>query len=52
MTSSGLRERFAVQTHNAATISRLSRDAIAEDVAEPYDPEQGREHAKYVPYRA
>ena len=52
MTNSSLRERFAIPAHNSAIASRIIRDTIDEGWVKPYDPEQGRKHARYVPFWA
>jgi predicted HTH transcriptional regulator len=52
MTNSSLRERFAIPDHNLAIASRIIRDTMEEGLVKPYDPEQGRRHARYVPYWA
>jgi predicted HTH transcriptional regulator len=52
MTNSSLRERLGIQAHNAATVSRIIRDATVDGLIKAYDPQQGRKHARYVPYWA
>ena len=52
MTNASLRERFGIDERNAATASRIIRDALADEVIKPYDPDQGKRHAKYVPFWA
>ncbi|NOT57670.1 MAG: transcriptional regulator [Deltaproteobacteria bacterium] len=52
MTNSSLRERFGIAEHNLATASRIIREAIEDGRIKPYDPEQGRKYAKYVPFWA
>lgn len=52
MTNASLRERFGIDARNAATASRIIRDALSDAVIKPYDPEQGKRHAKYVPFWA
>jgi predicted HTH transcriptional regulator len=49
MTNASLRERFGIEEHNAAIASRIIRDALADGVIKPYDPEQGKKYAKYLP---
>lgn len=49
MTNASLRERFGIEEHNAAIASRIIRDAIEDGVIKPYDPEQGKKYAKYLP---
>ncbi|MCX5811231.1 MAG: putative DNA binding domain-containing protein [Proteobacteria bacterium] len=52
MTNSSLRERFGILEHNAAIASRIIRDTMEEKRIKPYDPEQGKKYAKYVPFWA
>jgi predicted HTH transcriptional regulator len=52
MTNSSLRERFGIGAKNAATASRIIRDAVADSLIRPYDPDQGKKYAKYVPFWA
>lgn len=52
MTNSSLRERFGIAEQNAAIASRIIRDTIEEGLLKPYDPEQGKKYAKYVPFWA
>ena len=52
MTNASLRERFGIEEHNAAIASRIIRDAITDGMLKPYDPEQGKKYAKYLPYWA
>ena len=52
MTNSSLRERFAIPDRNLAIASRIIRDTVEDGLVKPYDPEQGRKHARYVPYWA
>jgi len=49
MTNSSLRGRFGIDERNSAIASRIIRDALEDGVIKPYDPEQGKKHAKYVP---
>ena len=49
MTNASLRERFGIEEHNAAIAPRIIRDAIGDGVIKPYDPEQGKKYAKYLP---
>ncbi len=50
MTNSSLRERFNVEEQNRAIVSRIISDTISAGLIAPFDPGQGRRHAKYVPY--
>ncbi len=52
MTNSSLRDRFGIQEHNSAIASRIIRDTMAENLIKPYNPEQGKKYAKYVPFWA
>lgn len=52
MTNSSLRERFGIEVHNSAIASRIIRDAMEDGVIKPYDPEQGKKYAKYLPHWA
>ncbi|WP_454288232.1 ATP-binding protein [Rhizobium arsenicireducens] len=52
MTNTSLRERFGIEEQNAATASRIIRDALDAGVIKPYDPGQGKRNARYVPYWA
>ena len=52
MTNSSLRDRFGIDKKNMAIASRIIKDALDEGVIKPLDEEQGRRHAKYVPFWA
>ena len=52
MTNSSLRNRFGIEEHNSAIASRIIRDTMEEKLIRPYDPEQGKKYAKYVPFWA
>lgn len=52
MTNSSLRERFGIEERNSATVSRIIREALEAGMIKPFDPEQGRKYAKYVPFWA
>ena len=49
MTNASLRERFGIQEQNSAIASRIIRDALEDGKVKPYDPEQGKKYAKYLP---
>jgi ATP-dependent DNA helicase RecG len=49
MTNSSLRERFGIEQQNSATASRIIRDTLKEGLIKPYDPDQSRKHARYLP---
>lgn len=52
MTNSSLRDRFGIQEKNSAIASRIIRDTIEDELIRPYDPNQGKKYAKYVPFWA
>lgn len=52
MTNSSLRERFGIEEQNSATASRIIREAVEDGRVKPFDPEQGKKHAKYLPFWA
>ena len=52
MTNSSLRDRFGIEEHNSAIASRIIRDTVEEKLIKPYNPEQGKKYAKYVPFWA
>lgn len=53
LTNSSLRERFAIQKENSATISRIIKEAVEAQVIKPVEIEsESRRHAKYVPFWA
>lgn len=52
MTNTSLRERFKVEAHNRAIITRIINDALESGLILPYAPDQGRRHAKYIPFWA
>ena len=52
MTNSSLRERFRISEENRAMATRITNDAIASGLVKPFDPEQGRKFARYLPYWA
>ncbi|MEI6233863.1 MAG: ATP-binding protein [Planctomycetota bacterium] len=52
MTNSSLRERFGIQKRNSATASRIIKESLEDKKVKPFDPEQGKKHAKYLPYWA
>ena len=49
MTNSSLRQRFGIEEHNSAIASRIIRDAMEEGWIKPYDPQQGKKYARYLP---
>jgi ATP-dependent DNA helicase RecG len=50
MTNSSLRERFGIAAHNSAMASRIIRDALEVKQIKPYDPEQSKKNARYLPW--
>lgn len=50
MTNSSLRERFAIEKHNSAKVSRIIKDTLEENLIKLNDPNVTRKYAKYVPY--
>ncbi|HEY3083581.1 MAG TPA: ATP-binding protein [Chloroflexota bacterium] len=50
MTNSSLRARFGIQEQNSAVASRIIREAIEDGLIKPYDPDQGKKYAKYLPF--
>ncbi|MGX3066619.1 RNA-binding domain-containing protein [Ursidibacter arcticus] len=53
MTNQSLRERFKIDNHNAAIISRLIGETISENLIKNDDPEaKSKKYAKYIPYWA
>ncbi len=52
MTNSSLRERFGIEEKNSAIASRIIRDAIEDGRVKPFDPQQGKKYAKYLPFWA
>ncbi len=49
MTNSSLRERFGIAEQNSAMVSRIIREAMEDGMVKPYDPDQGKKYAKYIP---
>jgi predicted HTH transcriptional regulator len=52
MTNSTLRKRFGIHEKNSATVSRIIREAMEDRLIKPYDPDQGKKYARYVPHWA
>lgn len=52
MTNASLRERFGIEEKNAAIASRIIRDTVEAGKIKPYDPDQGKKYAKYLPFWA
>ena len=49
MTNSSLRERFGIEKQNSAIASRIIRESLEDGRVIPFDPAQGKKHAKYLP---
>lgn len=49
MTNSSLRQRFGFDEKNSAMVSRIIKDALEDGLIKPYDPQQGKRHARYIP---
>lgn len=52
MTNASLRERFGIAPENSSMVTRVIKEALADGLVKPFDEEQGRRHAKYLPYWA
>lgn len=52
MTNSSLRERFGIEDKNMSLASRIIKDALEANAIKPFDENQSRKYAKYVPYWA
>ena len=52
MTNASLRERFGIAPENSAMVTRVMKEATTQGLVKPFDPDQGRRHAKYVPFWA
>lgn len=52
MTNASLRTRFGIAEQNSAIASRIIREAVDAQRVKPFDPDQGKKHARYVPYWA
>ncbi len=52
MTNSSLRDRFGIEKQNSAKASRFIAEAVEDGRVKPFDPEQGKKHAKYLPFWA
>lgn len=50
MTNQSLRQRFGIEEHNYATVSRIISDAKDAKLVKDYDPDnKSRTYAKYLP---
>lgn len=52
MTNASMRQRFGIEEHNAAKASRIIAEALAADLIMPFDPDQGKKYARYLPFWA
>jgi predicted HTH transcriptional regulator len=52
LTNASLRERFGIEPQNAATASRLIKDAVAAGLIRPHDPDAPRSRMRYLPFWA
>jgi predicted HTH transcriptional regulator len=52
MTNSSLRERLGISLENSSMVSRVIKDSLAAELIKPFDIDQGRRHAKYLPFWA
>lgn len=52
MTNSSLRERFGIDEKNSAMVSRVIKETVESKFLRPYDTDQGRKYAKYLPFWA
>jgi len=52
MTNSSLRQRFGIEVHNAAKASRIIAEALEAGLIKPFDPDQGKKYAGYLPFWA
>jgi len=49
MNNTTLRERFGIESKNAAMVSRIIKDAVKAELIRPYDPEAGSKAMRYIP---
>lgn len=52
MTNTTLRERFRIEEQNRATATRIINDTLEDGLIRPFREDQGRKHAKYIPFWA
>jgi ATP-dependent DNA helicase RecG len=52
MTNSSMRQRFGIEEHNAAKASRIIAEALDANLIKPFDPDQGKKYASYLPFWA
>tara|TARA_R110002124_G_scaffold281572_2_gene456027 strand:- start:3438 stop:3602 length:165 start_codon:yes stop_codon:yes gene_type:complete len=49
MTNTSLRERFGIETQNAAVVSRIIKDTIESNLVSIEDESVGSKSRKYIP---
>jgi len=52
MTNASLRDRFGIPAENSAMVSRVIKESMTEGLIKPFEEEQSRRHAKYLPFWA
>ena len=52
MTNTSMRNRFGIEKQNAAKASRIIADALAAGQIKPFDSNQGKKYASYLPFWA
>ena len=52
LTNGSLRERFGVKDSSAGSISRLIKDAVAQHLIKPLDPNTAPRYMRYIPFWA
>jgi len=52
MTNTSLRQRFGIEERNAARASRIIAETLKAGRIKPFDPEQGKKYASYLPFWA
>lgn len=52
MTNTSVRDRFGIEARNSATASRFIKEALRAGKIKPYDLDQGKRNARYLPYWA
>ena len=52
MTNTSMRKRFGIEEHNAAKASRIIGETLAAGRIKPFDPDQGKKFASYLPFWA
>jgi len=52
MKNTSMRQRFGLEEHNVAEASRIIAEALDASPIKPFDPDQGRKYASYLPFWA